>query len=92
MPDDLTPLWISLKTAIASTLLAAGLGILAARWMLSYRGKRSGYGLIDGLLTLPLVLPPTVVGFLLLVLLPALKNESVAGIRTNPGAKRKRVV
>ncbi|MEM6425700.1 MAG: molybdate ABC transporter permease subunit, partial [Cyanobacteria bacterium P01_D01_bin.128] len=69
MPDDLTPLWISLKTAIASTLLAAGLGILAARWMLSYRGKRSGYGLIDGLLTLPLVLPPTVVGFLLLVLL-----------------------
>ena len=67
MPDNLAPLWISLKTAIAATLLAASLGILIARWMMSYRGKARG--LIDGVLTLPLVLPPTVVGFLLLVLL-----------------------
>ena len=66
MPDDLTPLWISLKTAFVATFLAAGLGILVARWMMSYRGKARG--LIDGILTLPLVLPPTVVGFLLLLL------------------------
>lgn len=67
MPEDLTPLWISLKTAFVATLLAASLGILVARWMLGYRGKARG--VIDGVLTLPLVLPPTVVGFLLLLLL-----------------------
>jgi molybdate transport system permease protein len=67
MPEDLTPLWISLKTAFVATILAAFLGIVAARWMMSYRGKARG--LIDGALTLPLVLPPTVVGFLLLLLL-----------------------
>lgn len=67
MPTDLTPLWVSLKTALTATLLAFVLGIAAARWMLTYRGR--GRNLIDGILTLPLVLPPTVVGFLLLLLL-----------------------
>lgn len=67
MPDDLLPLWISLKTAFAATLLAGLGGITAARWMMRYRGRARG--LIDGVLTLPLVLPPTVVGFLLLLLL-----------------------
>lgn len=67
MPLDLTPLWISLKTAAAATLLAFGFGVAAARWMMTYRGKARG--VIDGVLTLPLVLPPTVVGFLLLLLL-----------------------
>lgn len=66
MTDNLTPLWISLKTAAVATILAAFLGILAARWMMSYRGRAKG--IIDGVLTLPLVLPPTVVGFLLLLL------------------------
>jgi molybdate transport system permease protein len=73
MPEDLTPLWISLKTAFVATVLAAFLGILVARWMMTYRGKTRG--LIDGVLTLPLVLPPTVVGFLLLLLLG--KNSPV---------------
>jgi len=73
MPEDLSPLWISLKTAFVATVLAAFLGILVARWMMTYRGKTRG--LIDGVLTLPLVLPPTVVGFLLLLLLG--KNSPV---------------
>jgi molybdate transport system permease protein len=73
MPDDFTPLWISLKTAFVATVLAAFLGILVARRMMTYRGKARG--LIDGFLTLPLVLPPTVVGFLLLLLLG--KNSPV---------------
>ena len=64
--SDLTPLWVSLKTAFTATVLTFWLGIVAARWMLTYRGKARG--LIDGVLTLPLVLPPTVVGFLLLLL------------------------
>ncbi len=67
MLEDLTPLWISLRTALVATLLAAIFGIATAHWMLTYRGKCRG--LIDGVLTLPLVLPPTVVGFLLLLLL-----------------------
>jgi molybdate transport system permease protein len=73
MPDDLSPLWVSLKTAFAATLMAFVLGIAVARWMVSYRGRARG--LIDGILTLPLVLPPTVVGFLLLLLLG--KNSPV---------------
>ena len=73
LPTDLNPLWISLKTAFTATLLAFFLGITAARWMMTYRGKARG--LIDGILTLPLVLPPTVVGFLLLLLLG--KNSPV---------------
>ena len=63
---DLTPLWISLKTAFTATLFAFFLGILAARCLAFYDGKWRG--LLDGLLIMPLVLPPTVVGFLLLVL------------------------
>ncbi len=63
---DLTPIWISLKTSTTATVITFFLGILAARWMLGYRGKSKG--LIEGLLTAPLVLPPTVVGFLLLLL------------------------
>ena len=63
---DLTPIWISLKTATTATIITFFFGILAARWMLGYRGKSKG--LIEGLLTAPLVLPPTVVGFLLLLL------------------------
>ncbi len=63
---DLTPIWISLKTATTATVITFFLGIIAARWMLGYQGKSKG--LIEGLLTAPLVLPPTVVGFLLLLL------------------------
>lgn len=67
MDVDLSPLWISLKTAFVATILAFCLGIAAARWLFGYQGQ--GKGVIDGVLTLPLVLPPTVVGFLLLLLL-----------------------
>ncbi len=67
MPDiDLVPVWISLKTASISTVITFFLGCAAARWMAYYRGK--GRGFIDGLFTLPLVLPPTVLGFGLLLL------------------------
>ena len=65
--DVLTPVWISLKTAIAATLITFCLGVTAAWWMTNYRGKAKG--IIEGIFTAPLVLPPTVVGFLLLLLL-----------------------
>lgn len=66
METDLSPLWISLKTAFAATVITFFIGIAAARWMAGYRGNLRG--LIDGLFNLPLVLPPTVVGFFLLLL------------------------
>ncbi|NEO18942.1 MULTISPECIES: molybdate ABC transporter permease subunit [unclassified Moorena] len=65
--EDLSPLWISLKTAGLATIFAFFLGITVAGWMFSYQGKAKG--IIDSILTLPIVLPPTVVGFLLLLLL-----------------------
>jgi molybdate ABC transporter permease protein len=65
IPLDISPLWISLKTSAAATVLAFALGIAAAWAMSRYRGKSRG--LLDGFLLLPLVLPPTVVGFFLLL-------------------------
>jgi molybdate ABC transporter permease protein len=66
IPSDLSPLWISLKTAATATAAAFALGIAAAWAMSRYRGKSRG--LLDGFLLLPLVLPPTVVGFFLLLI------------------------
>jgi molybdate transport system permease protein len=67
MELDLSPLWISLKTSTIATAITFLIGIAAARWMLDCRSRFRG--LIDGCLISPLVLPPTVVGFVLLILL-----------------------
>ncbi|WP_242976094.1 molybdate ABC transporter permease subunit [Desulfosporosinus sp. FKB] len=64
---DFSPLWISLRAATLATLVTFFFGLAAASFVSAYRGKFKG--VIDGLLTLPLVLPPTVVGFLLLLIL-----------------------
>jgi molybdate transport system permease protein len=64
---DLSPLWISLKIASLATVITFLIGLIAARLMLDFRGKMKG--VIDTILISPLVLPPTVVGFLLLLLL-----------------------
>jgi molybdate transport system permease protein len=63
---DLSPVWISLATSIVATAITLILGVAAAFW----RERRSGptYAIFDGIALLPLVLPPTVVGFLLLLL------------------------
>lgn len=66
MEFDLSPLWISLKSSTIATFFTFFLGIAAARWMLSTRIKCKP--LIEGIFISPLVLPPTVVGFLLLLL------------------------
>jgi len=62
----LSPLLISLKTVLTTTFITFFLGIAAARWMARYNGKYRS--IIDGVFILPIVLPPTVVGFGLLVL------------------------
>ena len=74
MPIDWFPLWLSLRVAALSTFIALCAGgwlayILANR---NFRGKE----VIDAAITLPLVLPPTVLGYYLLVLVG---RESSAG-------------
>ncbi|MDR3233339.1 MAG: molybdate ABC transporter permease subunit [Planctomycetaceae bacterium] len=64
---DWFPLYISLKTSLCAAAIAFGLGVTAARLVFGMRGKAKA--VIDGLLMLPLVLPPTVVGFCLLIFL-----------------------
>lgn len=63
---DYSPLFISLRSAVLATALVFILGTIAARW--SMRLKGTAASLVDTLMTLPLVLPPTVLGFFLLVL------------------------
>jgi len=55
-----------LKSALPLLITPSFTGITAAQWMIGYRGK--GKGLVKDCLS-PLVLPPTVMGFLLLLLL-----------------------
>jgi molybdate transport system permease protein len=63
---DWSPLWISLETSVTATLVTLVIGLAAAVW----RQRRAGpaMALVDGVCLLPLVLPPTVVGFFLLLL------------------------
>jgi molybdate ABC transporter permease protein len=65
-PLDLSPIWISLETSMTATAITLVFGVAAAVWRANRRGV--GPALLDGLFLLPLVLPPTVVGFLLLLL------------------------
>ena len=63
---DWSPLFISLKTGIVATFISFFLGIYAARIVVKTTpGKKA---VIDGILTLPMVLPPTVAGFFLLLI------------------------
>ena len=64
---DWYPLFNSLRIAAISTAAVFFLGIAAAQWIA--RLPRGVKGALDVILTLPLVLPPTVVGWLLLMLL-----------------------
>ena len=62
---DWSPLIISLKTGVVATIVCFFLGLFAARKVikLSYKAK----AIVDGILTLPMVFPPTVAGFILLL-------------------------
>jgi molybdate transport system permease protein len=64
---DWFPLWLSLRVAAIATLFVIVLGTAVA-YLLSHKTFR-GRNLLDSLVTLPLVLPPTVVGYYLLVVL-----------------------
>lgn len=73
---DLSPVWISLKTSVVSIIITFFLGLWAARGVVSVRSTKAKAWL-DGLLTLPLVLPPTVAGFFLLYLFGAKRPAGI---------------
>ncbi len=62
---DFTPLWISLRLAAATTLILMVLGLPLACWLARTRSRLRP--LLEAVTALPLVLPPTVLGFYLLV-------------------------
>ena len=64
---DWRPVWLSLRVGLTALVFIFVLGTLAARLMT--RRHFAGRDVVDGLLVLPLVLPPVVTGFALLVLL-----------------------
>ena len=78
---DYTPLWISVKVAVTATVFTFLLGLLAARLVVNM-GKWKG--VVDGILSLPMVLPPTVVGFFLLILFG--KNGGLGKVLEQLGA------
>lgn len=67
MPIDWFPLWLSLRVAVVSTVIAlvAGLWIAYILANREFRGKE----VLDAVVALPLVLPPTVLGYYLLVVI-----------------------
>lgn len=77
---DFSPLWISLKVAVCATVFTFFLGLLSVRLVISLR---SGKALIDGIFSLPMVLPPTVVGFFLLIIFG--KNGLLGGLLLKMG-------
>jgi len=64
---DWFPLRLSLQVAVIATAISLGVGMALAYWLArrSFRGRDA----LDALITLPIVLPPTVLGYYLLVLL-----------------------
>jgi molybdate transport system permease protein len=65
--DDLTAVWLTLRLAAVSTALLLLIGTPIAWWLARTRSRLKGP--VGALVALPLVLPPTVLGFYLLVLM-----------------------
>lgn len=62
--DDWSPLWLSLRVASLATFLATVVGITVA-YVLA-KGRFRGRGVLEAVVTVPIVLPPTVLGYYLL--------------------------
>jgi molybdate transport system permease protein len=65
-PQDMQAIWLSVRVAIAATILSVPFGFAAAYLLVFVRVP--GKAVLEGLINLPLVLPPVVVGYLLLLL------------------------
>jgi molybdate transport system permease protein len=80
---DLSPLWISSKTAVASTFITFFSGMAAAWFMKRKKGRFKVF--FDALFTLPMILPPTVLGFFLLLIFG--KNGPIGKVLFSLGIK-----
>ena len=78
-----SPLWISLKTGAVATIIAFFLGIFCARKIMKM--KPVSRAIWDGILTMPLVLPPTVAGFFLLLIFSLMENFDFKVVQTWKG-------
>lgn len=65
MPD-FTPFWISIKVALISTVIVTIIGVLVSKWL--YERKGIIARILESIIVLPIVLPPTVMGFILLII------------------------
>lgn len=65
--SDWFPLWLSLRVSLFATIVAAVLGVSLAYGLAKWRSRWSG--IVEAAATLPIVLPPTVLGYYLLTLL-----------------------
>lgn len=63
---DYRPFWVSLRTSLTAMAFVFVLGLAAAR--LSLKASSRAKDILDAIFTIPMVLPPTVIGFLLLVM------------------------
>lgn len=66
MMPDITPFWISLKVASISTVIVALVGIIISKGLYQRRGIIAR--ILESMIILPIVLPPTVMGFILLII------------------------
>lgn len=64
---ELSPIWITLKTGFITIFITSVLGLFVA-WGVNSMKKNSLKIILDGILSLPMVLPPTVLGFFLLLI------------------------
>ncbi|MCL2865939.1 MAG: molybdate ABC transporter permease subunit [Lachnospiraceae bacterium] len=72
---DFSPFFVSIRVAILATFITFFLGVFSANFV--YKLKR-GKGMIDSIFTLPMILPPTVVGFFLLLIFG--RNGLIGGL------------
>lgn len=64
---NLSPIFISMKTASVAIIITFFLGLFTARYVVNMKSEKAKM-VIDSILTLPMVLPPTVIGFFLLII------------------------
>ncbi len=82
-PDDFTALTITFRLAVISTLILLLLGIPLAWWLARSRWRFKF--ILEAVIALPLVLPPTVLGFYLLIALGP--NGPLGGLMQSLGGK-----
>ncbi|MBM7097588.1 molybdate ABC transporter permease subunit [Bacillus sp. H-16] len=84
MDSILTPLWLSLKIASTATVLAFIIGLFLAWWFSFSKNKVTN--LLSIIITIPLVIPPTVLGYYLLVVLGrnSMLGQWIEGITGEP--------